>query len=137
MGLDNGWYVKSSKHKLTRADLPVGIRYPFSKDYDEEGVEVAYARKCWGLRTDLINHIAWDEIKNDYFYIIENPDKLFDVMDIIASWLNEEKWESEGNSIWEYKDIKDTLLNWIINFAFLQEYMRQNPDIYLEFYDSY
>lgn len=137
MGLDNGWYVKSSKRKLTRADLPIGIRYPFSKDYDEESIEIAYARKWWGLRTDLINHIVWDEIKDDYLYVIEDPNKLFDIINVITSWMDKEKWESEGNSIWEYEDVKYTLLNWIINFAFLQEYMRQNPDIYLEFYDSY
>ena len=97
---------------MTRADLPVGIRYPFSKELDDDdGVEIAYLRKCWGLRTDLINHVAWDEYKDDYLYIIDNFDKIFDVMDIIASWMDEEKWEADGGSIWEYKDVKYTLLN--------------------------
>ena len=136
MGLDNGWLVKSTKRKLTRADLPSTIRYPFENDYyDDNEIEIAYGRKYWGLRTDLLNNINWDEA-TEYRYRIDNPEHILDVIEIIASWMGP-RWDEEGNSIWTYEEARYNLINWIVNLSSIYAYMQNNPDVYLEFYDSY
>ena len=138
MGLDNGWLVKSTKRKLTRADLPEGIRYPFSSDYGE-APEICYGRKWWGLRSELLATIDWiyDEEFPDYYYGIEKPSEIFHVIEVVASWLDKERWENEGNSIWDYEEARSNLIDWIINLSIISSYMEENPDIYLVFYDSY
>ena len=134
MGLDNGWIVKSSKRELTREDLPATIHYPFETDY-QDGIEIAYGRKWWGLRTDLINHVQWDEAE-EYRYRIDNPIHIFEVIEIIASWMGP-RWDEEGHSIWTYEEARHSLLDWIVNLTSMYTYMQNNPDVYLIFYDSY
>ena len=58
-------------------------------------------------------------------------------IELIAGWLNEERWEDEGSSIWSYKDIREVLIQNIINLSIIYTFMLDNPDIYLIFYDSY
>ena len=141
MGLDNGFYVRSSRRKITREDLPNEIRYPFEKDYD--GVEVIYHRKDWGWRNSIMKEFGWkdvnmcDDIVDMRAYLIETPAQVLKLIEVTASWLNEEKWENEGNSIWEYESARKHLVEDIINYSILYSFMQQNPDIFLEFYDSY
>lgn len=136
MGLDSGFVLKSDKRKLTREDLPNSIRFPFSKDYGE-GIDITYGRKWWGVRGELLSNIDWDNIKDNYYFYIENPNKLISVIEILASWLNKDRWENEGGSIWTYDEARSNIINWIINLAILSEWLKQNPDCYLYFYDSY
>ena len=51
--------------------------------------------------------------------------------------MDEKVWEDEGNSIWTYDEIRPQLERDIINLILIISFMRDNPDIYLEFYDSY
>lgn len=135
MGLDNGAYIKSNKRKLTRDMLPNGIVYPFEKDYCGE-IEILYWRKCWGLRDStlrLFNHMS----DNDYKFDIDTPEQVMEWIEMIASWIDEEKWENDGESIWSYDEIKPMLIQNIINLSIIYMFMSENPDIYLEFYDSY
>lgn len=135
MGLDNGAYIKSNKRKLTREMLPKGILYRFEKDYCGE-IEILYWRKCWGLRDNtlrLFNHMS----DNDYKFDIDTPEQVMEWIEMIASWLDEEKWEDDGRSIWSYDEIKPMLIQNIINLSIIYMFMSENPDIYLEFYDSY
>ena len=142
IGLDNGFLVKSDKRKLTRADLPVGIIYPFDKDYDGSP-EIIYHRKDWGWRNSIMKEFGWkdvnmcDDIVDMRAYLIETPAQVLKLIEVTASWLNEEKWENEGNSIWEYESARKHLVEDIINYSILYSFMQQNPDIFLEFYDSY
>ena len=59
------------------------------------------------------------------------------MIEIIASWMDEERWENEGDSIWTYEEAKHNLVNWIINLAIAYGFMLENPDVYLVYYDSY
>ena len=137
MGLDNGIYVKSNKRIITREQLPNGIIYPFNKDYEGD-VEIAYWRKCWGLRDDIMNTFGWRTRSSDEWkFEISTPAQVIDLIELIAKWLDKERWEDEGDSIWEYDDIKNMLIQNIINLSIIQSYMTINPDVYLEFYDSY
>jgi len=140
MGLDNGFYVKSNKRQLSRADLPMGINYPFDKDYDPNGTpEIIYHRKDWGWRTDIMNSFGWRDSldSEDWLFNIETPNDVLKLIEITASWLDKERWENEGNSIWDYEEIRPILVRDIANLAIMYGFMLQNPDVYLEFYDSY
>ena len=136
MGLDNGFCIKSTKRTLTRADLPDFI-YPWSKDIYEDGaIEIAYARKYWGMRNSLVNGIQWDDEKDGFFFIM-NPETVLSVIRIVSDWHNRDRWDEESMSIWSYEEAENNLLNWIINLSLAYVYMLRNPDVYLFFYDSY
>ena len=136
MGLDNGILVKSNKRQLTRNDLPTGIVYPFNEDY-QNGIEIIYWRKCWGIRNEIMNTFGWRFIDDQYQFEIDTPEQVFKLIEIIASWLDEKRWDEEGNSIWEYDTMRSTLIANIVNLSMIYIYMFSNPDVYLEFYDSY
>ena len=137
MGLDNGFYVKSNKRKITRDMLPANIIYPFETDYNDE-VEIVYHRKDWGWRNEIMNTFGWRNASEDQWkFEIDTPEDVMTLMEITAGWLDCERWESEGNSIWDYSESRRHLLEDIINFALIYGFMLTNPDIYLEFYDSY
>lgn len=141
MGLDNGFYVRSNRRAITRENLPRELRYPFEEDYD--GVEVIYHRKDWGWRNSIMKEFGWrdvnmcDDIADMKAYLIETPAQVLKLIEVTASWLNEEKWEKEGESIWEYESARRHLVEDIINYSILYSFMQQNPDVFLEFYDSY
>lgn len=136
MGLDNGIVVKSNKRQLTRNDLPTGIVYPFNEDYQND-IEIVYWRKCWGIRNEIMNTFGWRFIEDQYQFEIDTPEQVFKLIEIIASWLDEKRWDEEGDSIWEYDTMRSTLITNIVNLSMIYIYMFSNPDVYLEFYDSY
>ena len=137
MGLDNGIYVKSKKRNLTRYDLPEGIAYPFDEDYNGE-VEILYWRKNWGLRNAVMNAFGWRAASADqYKFEIDTPDQVIELIKIIVGFMDRETWEEDGDSIWEYDVAINVLKYNIINLAIIAAYMQFNPDVYLEFYDSY
>jgi len=134
MGLDNGLYVTSDKRMITREMLPEGIVFPFDNDYGDR-VEIAYWRKCWGLRDAILRRFG--DLPNEYITDIDTPEKVMELIEEIASWLDEEKWEDEGRSIWSYDEIRRSLVQNIVNLSIIYTVMLGNPDVYLQFYDSY
>ena len=134
MGLDNGFVVKSNKRDITRAMLPEGIVYPFE---DFSPTEVVYWRKNWGLRNKVMNHFGWRDSINEWQFELETSNQVMDLIMIIASFLDPVKWERDGDSIWDFDEIKNTLVQDIVNLALVKAFMENNPDVYLEFYDSY
>lgn len=137
MGLDNGWIVKSNKRKITRDMLPAGINYPFEEDYNGE-VEIIYHRKDWGWRTTIMNTFGWrNNLEDQWKFEIDTPEQILVLIEMTAKWLNKETWEDEGNSIWTYEEARPHLITDIMNLAIIYGWMLQNPDIYLEFYDSF
>ena len=137
MGLDNGFYVKSNKRKITRDILPDIITYPFEKDYDED-VEIVYFRKCWGIRNGVLSILCEHSTPNEkYLFEIDKPEQVLDIIGLLSYFLDPNRWEDEGSSIWTFDEIRSQLIMSIINFAAIEVFMKENPDIYLEFYDSY
>ena len=134
MGLDNGFRVKSNIRKIERKDLPEDISYPFDEDYND-APEIVYWRKCWGLRDMVLSILGKEEEK--YVYEIDTTSQIIDIMRGIIEFMNEETWEEEGNSIWTYQEIREHLAYDLVNFSLMIGYMKQNPDVYLEFYESY
>ena len=74
---------------------------------------------------------------DQYKFNIETPTQVLELIEIIASFLDKERWENEGDSIWSYEEIRPVLIQNIINLALIHTFMCENPDVYLEFYDSY
>ena len=137
MGLDSGLLVKSDKRALTRDMLPAGIIYPFENDYNND-IEIAYWRKCWNIRQAVMNHFNWRfESDDQWQFSIDKPEQILELIEIFASWLDEERWEEDGNSIWTYKEVRQSIINAIVNCAIIYTFMLNNPDVYCLWYDSY
>lgn len=135
MGLDNGILITSHKRKITREMLPKELIYPSNGDYFEDGIEILYWRKNWGLRNKILDLDLLIDENNDY--IIDTPSQVFEIIKIISSFLDKETWEKKADSIWEYQEVLPILQENIINLAIIAAYMKNNQDVYLKFYDSY
>lgn len=138
MGLDNGIYVKSNIRKITREMLPKELSYVWN-DAKEENfyyTEILYWRKNWGLRNEVVRTFSHNE-DDEYEYCLNTINDVFKLIRIIVSFMDKEKWDNEGQSIWEYKEALPGLQNDIINLCIIAAFMKNNPDIYLIFYDSY
>lgn len=132
MGLDNGIEVRSRIRKLTRVDLPSEINYPFNFN----DTEILYWRKNWGLRDIVVETFPLDS-DSSWKHIIDTPNQVFELIKIIINFMNKEKWEEDGDSIWEYDEILPILQRDVMNLAIIAAFMQNNPDVFLEFYDSY
>lgn len=75
--------------------------------------------------------------EDQYKFEMDRPGQVLAMIELTASWLDRERWENEGNSIWEYDEIRKVLIRDISNLAIIYGFMLENPDVYLEFYDSY
>ena len=115
--------------------LPSAIQFPFSADYDC-GVEIVYWRKNWGLRNAVLNLLN-ARFSEACYFDIDTPDTVIEIIGIIGSFLDPEKWESEGHSIWTAEQARPVLIRDIMNLALIYGFMLENPDVYLQFYDSY
>lgn len=135
MGLDNGVRIMSNVRKITREMLPKELSYVW-EDSNEDDLEIVYWRKNWGLRNEGVRTFSHSK-DNDYEYYLDTVDDVFKLIRIIVSFMNKEKWDSEGSSIWEYEEVISMLQNDIINLCIIAAFMKNNPDIYLIFYDSY
>lgn len=125
----------SNKRKITRKDLPKGIDYPFANDYDS-APEIVYWRKCWGLR-DMTLNIATPKDEEKCYYVIDTPAQVIELIKGLVRFMDKDFWEEHGDSIWSYEEFKPHLEKNLINFVLILGYMNENPDVYLEFYDSY
>ena len=135
MGLDNGWIIRSNRRAITREMLPEELVYAFDRDYDEGFPEINYHRKDWGLRNAIIDYFSGENCIGEYE--IETFSQVFDIIRITVSWMDKEKWENEGDSIWDYDEVLPRLQQDIINLAIMAAFMKNNSDVYLVFYDSY
>ena len=137
MGLDNGIYIKQIKRDEV-SKFPQFIKYEMwdnmTHDAPEVDIEIAYWRKCWGIRQAII----------DTFHL-DNEDASFDLdaEDISAlsktlyKFLSKEYWDENSNSIWEFDEEIDNMIQIMINLKWLQQYMISHPEIKVRFYDSY
>ena len=130
MGLDNGIIIKKiNKEQINKIPDYINVEI-----YNDNKVEIAYWRKCWGIRNEILDILHM----NDYTYT-----KNIDIEDIPAlikmlyNFLSENYWEENSDSIWEYEGMKEQLVQQIINLKWLYSFMKENNDIEVEFYDSY
>lgn len=111
MGLDNGIVIK----KITKEQIeliPSYIETDITEYNDEIRIEIVYWRKCWGIRNEIINILHMDS--NQYKTKIDMED-IPAIIRMLYKFLSEEYWSKCGDSIWEYEDIKEKLVQNIIN----------------------
>lgn len=131
MGLDNGFIAKGIK----REDIPNFVRPPFDDYGDEDrGIELAYWRKCWGLRGAILDTLHG----KDGGYTVVDAEDFPALIQAIKPFFSKEYWDECGDSIWDfYEYFEIGLLQQIINLMWLGDYMKTHPEVTCYFYDSY
>ena len=135
MGLDNGICVK--KNALTQL-INLNNTFIDSNDNSNE-IDITYWRKCWGLRNDIMEYLTTKHSVNDDYYSFNlEVEDIKQIIEILISWYDKKKWNSESRSIWTWKEIKGNLLNSIKNLSYLLGKMEDYPNGFIVyFYDSY
>jgi len=139
MGLDNGIYWKPKNNKEKNVAFPDYVE--FNYDSVENEYEVCYWRGCWGLRNrifDIIDDAAKVEVDGEECgYELIRAD-LVQIQQMLIDYLRyPERWNEERN-FWSFNDIKQSLMQNIINLGWMIEYMRlESPMALVYFIDSY
>ena len=128
MGLDNGFICKNIK----RDEIPSYVRLPW--DCRDEDIEIAYFRKCWGIRGEIIRLL---HVKDDEYKIPVEKEDIIPIVKILMKYLDREYYDENADSIWEYDEYKENIQHSIINLMWLRVYMEAHPDVTCYFYDSY
>ena len=131
MGLDNGICVKRTAVTEKIPEMAL-----FEDDWIREqktDYEVCYWRKCWNVRCIIL-----DVVSNRFFdsyrilLTVADVDRIAEAL----GTLNDENWEDEGSSIWEFDEMKDNLETQISNLGVLKRLMQEH-ELEVYFYDSY
>lgn len=133
MGLDNGIILKVANKKDYEAAYNT---FRHEDWYNENECEVAYWRKCWGVRNAFLTAVENPkENDGEYPITLDNID-LF--IRLHKYFLTEKTWSKEANSIWDWD--KDTKIREAVNHRGLRDlkrWLRDHPDDEAYFYDSY
>ena len=130
MGLDNGIYIKGYKKKpfYVKDDL-----------YDQSNqIDLAYWRKYWGLRNDIINIIYENYYDNDSEVLLsENQIKKIRNL-IMELTFSKKKYLESCGGYWDY-NIYSVLrgIRQMINLTWAARQVRKNPEVEVFWYDSY
>ena len=132
MGLDNGVCVKRTPETNKIEELKV-----FNMSYDKElrcDFEIAYWRKCWGLRNDILTLIGkrW----SDGWRFALSKDEIDDIIKLLQSY-TADTWE---DSIWEWDDEEFPYSEYIqenIESLKLLWQLMDKYELEVYFYDSY
>lgn len=126
MGLDNGVIVKAK------------IEIPHNNAWwcisNEDKTEVAYWRKFWGFRNEIVETFGQESECADIPINDENIDKL---ITILEKYLDRDYFDDNANSIWEYHEYLIYNIRMLENLKVLSKYLKENPDTKCYFYDSY
>jgi len=134
MGLDNGIIIKGAN--AIKEDLEKCPCFEWDKcDAEQDYQHIAYWRKCWGVRDAILKVLHAPE-HGDGEFVVEYDD-VPAILRAIKPFLKEKKWEEDGNSIWEYDDFIDTMVDIYIKLTWLADYMNTHKDLQVYFYDSY
>ena len=128
MGLDNGFICKNIKCD----EIPSYVKWP--EDGRDEDIEIAYFRKCWGIRGEIIRLL---HVKDDEYKIPVEKEDIIPIVKILMKYLDREYYDENADSIWEYDEYKENIQHSIINLMWLRVYMETHPDVTCYFYDSY
>ena len=104
--------------------------------------EVVYWRKWWGVRNEVMRSFG---LGGDPYRINLIEDNIKDIIEILKSFRNKDRWNYEGMSVWDYEDdnIEEQIDVDIYVLESLIEVMRQEKELInsgimeIYFYDSY
>lgn len=98
--------------------------------------EVAYWRKCWGIRNAILELRNKDE-PSIYGFIID-LDNINSVITTFKHFLHKKEWENEADSIWEWdRYTKRNQIRNLRGLKRLKRWLKKHPDDVAYFYDSY
>lgn len=134
MGLDNGVSIKR--------DEAFERHYDYFKRYDSDwcmeehyDIDICYWRKCYNVRAAIFDRL--DKVyDNDYSELLDVND-IGAIIEVLASFNNEEDWEDSPGSIWTWDEIRPRLVEQCAALSELMDLMRDDPEIKVYFYDSY
>ena len=129
MGLDNGFILRTE----SAVDAPAFVEL-FDYEFKDNEVEVVYWRKCWGLRDAVLKVLHAGDA--DYHIDVAAED-IPAIIRAIKPFFNKEYWDENADSIWEYVEFFDNLVQTVFNLYWLQSYLMEHPDASCYFYDSY
>lgn len=90
-GLDNGFVCKN----LTEKEIPGFVKLPWSQ---EGVVEIAYWRKAWGLRDEILEVLHCD---NDAYQIKVDREDIPAILKEIKEFFHESYFIDNARTIWE------------------------------------
>lgn len=129
MGLDNGIVVRNGKNKNKRIkDIWEGID-------SGNDIEVAYWRKCWGIRDQILT-VLGENLEGEGEYILSAFDLKY-IIKLLKEFTNRSYWNQYADSIWEFDEFKHNQKSIIRNLKKVYRWMKQDPDLEVYFYDSY
>lgn len=130
MGLDNGIYIKNYKHK------PFYVKEQL---YEQKNhIDLAYWRRYWGLRSDMINIICADYEGND-LKVLLSAKQIKEMRALI--WkitFSKKKYLEACNDYWEYNKYSIFRgIRQIINLTWAARQVKKDPQVEVFWYDSY
>ena len=129
IGLDNGIIVRNAKNKYK------GIKDFWDGIDAGNDIVVAYWRKCWGIRDQILTVLNEDlEGGRDYKLGL---DELEYVIKLLKEFTKREYWDEYADSIWTFDEFKNNQKQIIKNLKRLYREMNKYPNIVVYFYDSY
>lgn len=127
---DNGIYIKGYKKK------PFYVKDEF---YDQSNqIDLAYWRKYWGLRNDIINIIYENYYGNDSEVLLsENQIKKIRNL-IMEITFSKKRYLESCSGYWDY-NIYSVLrgIRQMINLTWAARQVKKNPEVEVIWYDSY
>lgn len=130
MGLDNGIIIKNyPNQKINMFSLK-------SKAFDNERreIEIAYWRKCWGIRNDILSIL--DARFSDEYEIQILKEHIPNIITLLKWYIkNDENW-TYTNSIWERRECLKSMKIYIKNLKWAYKNF-DKYDLKIYFYDSY
>ena len=130
MGLDNGIYIKGYKKK------PFYVKDDLYEQSNQ--IDLAYWRKHWGLRNDIINIIYENYYGNDSEVLLsEKQIKKIRILIMEITFSKKRYLESCGG-YWNY-NIYSVLrgIRQMINLTWAARQVKKNPEVEVFWYDSY
>ena len=130
MGLDNGIYIKGYRKKpfYVKDDL-----------YDQSNqIDLAYWRKYWGLRNDIIN-IRYEKYYGNDSEVLLSENQIKKIRNLIMEiTFSKKRYLESCGGYWDY-NIYSVLrgIRQMINLTWAARQVRKNPEIEVFWYDSY
>ena len=126
MGLDNGIYIKK-KNEEEKMELS-GKNFFW-------GNEIAYWRKCYGIRRVILNTLGGEK-NGEYKYFI-NRTQLKELIEELKKFNKKAYWDTYADSIWTFEEFANSRRRILRNLKWLYRYTYFHPEIEVYFYDSY
>ena len=134
---DPDQYIKCRNAYIYFREIPYD-KFDFWTNELHHNDEIAYWRKCWNIREDILNIIGKNK---DAYVAYEYPVSYNDLLEIIKTLksYNRHNWNtSETQNLWEWRDIKHTLKRQIKTLIHVAQIFKKDPCAFtVMFYDSY